>query len=175
MTWQPTIDPFEHDPECPHCGRKFLSWSVTKIHVKYCRKGSTPRRSLAERLAQGRNEDMSIKDEFKKKGVEGPPLLHGTDLPAKVSSVVIIIKELRVAPDNFGSIAIIDFAKPVYGTEAWAVNKTNLKALLEKFNMNEDDEMEDLDARIRGKKITLAKVMVNNPQTKKMGPSLFVA
>ena len=118
---------------------------------------------------------MSIKDEFKKKGVEGPPLLHGSDLKAGQSSVVVICKELRTAPDNFGSIAILDFAKPVNGCEAWAVNKTNLRALLEKFAMTEDDEIETLSRKMAGKKISLTRVMVNNPQTKKMGPSLFVA
>lgn len=118
---------------------------------------------------------MSIKDEFKKKGVEGPPLLHGTDLPKNVNSVVIVVKELRTAPDNFGSIAILDLARPVYDCEAWAVNKTNLRALLEKFSVNEDAEIEELSAKMEGKKLTLNKVMVNNPQTKKMGPSLFVA
>lgn len=118
---------------------------------------------------------MSIKDEFKKKGVEGPPLLHGTDLTAKQTSVKVICKELRTAPDNFGSIAILDFAKPVNGCEAWAVNKTNLRALLEKFDLTEDDEIEELSKKMDGKTITLAKVMVNNPQTKKVGPSLFVA
>lgn len=118
---------------------------------------------------------MSIKDEMKKKGADGPPLLHGSDLPPKVSSVLIIVKELRLAPDNFGSIAIIDFVKPVFDCEAWAVNKTNMRALLEKFGLSDDDEISDLNAKVAGKKLTLAKVMVNNPQTKKVGPSLFVA
>lgn len=118
---------------------------------------------------------MSFKDEFKKKGVEGPPLLHGSDVPAKVSSVTVVVKEIRIAPDNFGSIAIIDFSKPVFECEAWAVNKTNLKALLEKFGLTEDAEIDELNTKLAGKKLTLAKVMVNNPQTKKMGPSLFVA
>lgn len=161
-------------PTCPHCLKPFESWPTAKLHVKYCRKGSTPRMTVAERLQKGENS-MSIKDEFKKKGVEGPPLLHGTDLTAKQTSVTVICKELRVAPDNFGSIAILDFTKPVNGCEAWAINKTNLKALLEKFDMNEDDEISDLSEKMAGKKITLTKVMVNNPQTKKMGPSLFVA
>lgn len=118
---------------------------------------------------------MSIKDTFKQKGVEGPPLLHGTDLPAKVSSVTIVVKELRSAPDNFNSIAILDFKTPVYECESWAVNKTNMRALLEKFNLTEEAELEELSQKMTGKKITLNKVIVNNPQTKKMGPSLFVA
>jgi hypothetical protein len=118
---------------------------------------------------------MSIKDEFKKKGADAPPLLHGSDLPAKISSVVIVVKEIRTAPDNFGSIAIIDFTKPVYEKESFAVNKTNMRALMEKLDIPEDAEMSDLNEELAGKKITLTKVMVNNPKTKKMGPSLFVA
>lgn len=118
---------------------------------------------------------MSIKDQFKAKGVEGPPLLHGSDLPSKMTSVAVIVKELRTAPDNFSSIAILDFEKPVLECEAWAVNKTNLRALMEKFECTEEDEIEDLSKKMSGKKITLTKVMVNNPQTKKVGPSLFVA
>jgi len=116
---------------------------------------------------------MSIRDEFKKKGVSGPPLLHGTDL-GKKNSVTVVCKELRVAPNNFGSIAILDFVKPVLKCEAWAVNKTNLKALLEKFDCTDEDEIADLSVEMEGQKITLAKVMVNNPKTGKIGPSLFV-
>lgn len=117
---------------------------------------------------------MSIRDTFKAKGVEGPPLLHGSDVPAKINTVTVVCKELRAAPDNFNSIAIMDFAKPVYECEAWAVNKTNVRALLEKFRMTEDAEIEELSAKIAGKKITLNVVTVNNPQTKKMTRSLFV-
>lgn len=110
-----------------------------------------------------------------KRGGENAALLHGSNVPPKQNSVTIVVKELRTAPDNFNSIAIIDFMKPVFECEAWAVNKTNMKALLEKFGLNEDDELSDLDAKIRGKKLTLAITMVNNPQTKKMTRSLFVA
>jgi hypothetical protein len=167
---------FRVTPGCPHCKRKFKTWSLAKMHVKYCRKGSTPRKSLRERSQQGRKEDMSsFKNAFKQKGVEGPPLLHGTDIPKGKNSVTIIVKELREAPDNFGSIAIIDLEKPVHGCEAWAVNKTNVKALLEKFGLDEDAEFSTLAKLIKGKKITLAVVAVNNPQTRKMTRSLFVA
>jgi len=163
-------------PCCPHCFQTFGTWSRAKIHVKFCRKGSSPRRSIVDRYKHMKgNEDMSIKDTFKAKGVEGPPLLHGTDLPAKVSSVTVIVKEIRSAPDNFNSIAIMDFKTPVYECESWAINKTNMKALLEKFNLTDEVEIEELSEKMKGKKITLTKVMVNNPQTKKPTPSLFVA
>jgi hypothetical protein len=162
------------EPQCPHCRTRFETWSRAKIHVKYCDKGSSPRRSIAGRFNKGENE-MSIKDEFKKKGADAPPLLHGSDLPKKVDSVVIIVKEIRTAPDNFSSIAIIDFTKPVYEKESFAVNKTNMRALMEKLDIPGDAEMYDLNEELAGKKITLTKVMVNNPKTNKMGPSLFVA
>jgi hypothetical protein len=30
-------------PTCPHCWATFSHWSATKIHVKYCQYGATPR------------------------------------------------------------------------------------------------------------------------------------
>jgi hypothetical protein len=38
-------------PKCPHCGRRFPTWSRAKIHVKRCKMGKHPQRSIAERLA----------------------------------------------------------------------------------------------------------------------------
>src|ERR1700687_4578690 len=115
--------PFPIAPQCPHCGVDGGTWHDMKIHVKFCRKGSSPRRNIVDRYKSTIGEkDMSIRDTFKAKGVEGPPLLHGTDLSKKESSVTVICKELRSAPDNFNSIAILDFVKPVNGCEAWAVN-----------------------------------------------------
>lgn len=160
-------------PTCPHCHKEFKSWPLAKRHVKFCRAGKNPRQLQSN--YNGEKNKMSIRDEMNKRGGENARLLHGSDLPAKQTSVTIVVKELRAAPDNFNSIAIIDFSKPVFECEAWAVNKTNLKALLEKFGLDEDNELEELDAKIRGKKITLAATMVNNPQTKKMTRSLFVA
>lgn len=118
---------------------------------------------------------MSIRDEMKKKYKEGPPLLHGEDLPPKKNSVTITVKELRAAPDQFQSIAIIDLATPVYGKESWAVNKTNINALLAKLEMDDSADFADLNRALAGKKLTLAKVMVNDPKRKKPVPSLFIA
>jgi len=109
---------------------------------------------------------MGWSDKRKTKG-GGKPLLHGSDLPAKVNSVTVKVKECREAPENFGAFYILDFAEPVYETEGWAVNKTNGDKLAELFG-------DDWPEKIAGKKITLAKLMVNNPQTKKPTQSLFV-
>lgn len=117
---------------------------------------------------------MSIADIKKQKGVGGPPLLHGSDLPKKVNTVTIIVADIRTGPDNFNSIAIIDLAKEVYGCMAWAVNKTNMDRLLERARLDDSCEMEDLAAKLKGKKLVLKTALVNNPQTKKMGPSLFI-
>jgi hypothetical protein len=37
-------------PRCPHCARRFASWGLAKRHVKYCRFGRNPRKTLAERI-----------------------------------------------------------------------------------------------------------------------------
>lgn len=110
---------------------------------------------------------MGWSDTRKTKG-GGKPLLHGGDLPKTVDSVKVTVKECREAPENFGAFYILDFAKPVYDTEGWAVNKTNGDILAEKYGDNWPVE-------IVGKTITLKTVMVNNPQTKKPVRSLYVA
>jgi len=117
----------------------------------------------------------TLKEQFTKKAGDATPLLHGSDLPAKISSVNVKVKDLREAPDNFASIAIMDFEGEVYGKGAWAVNKTNMRAIVEKFNFDMDDDFSDIAAKLRGKKLTLSKVMVNDPKQKKMVPSLFIS
>lgn len=113
----------------------------------------------------------SIKD--MNKGAGGPPLLHGSDVPAKVATVKITVKELREAPENFNSAAIIDLAEPVYECEAFAVNITNLKALAKLSGGDDDMDFDKLASKVRGKSFILHVGMVNNPQTKKMVRSLF--
>ena len=117
----------------------------------------------------------SLKEMFAAKAGDAAPLLHGSDLGKKESSVVIKVKELREAPESFNSIAIIDFVEPVHEKEAWAVNKTNMRAIAEKFGFEDDADIAFMNSKLTGKKLTLSKVMVNNPQTKKMGPSLFIS
>lgn len=107
------------------------------------------------------------------KGSGGPPLLHGSDVPQKVTSIKIKVKELREAPENFNSAAIIDLSEPVYECEAFALNITNLKALA-KLNGGDDNmDFDTLANKVRGKSFILHIGMVNNPQTKKMVRSLF--
>jgi hypothetical protein len=94
-------------------------------------------------------------------------LLKGSDVPARVKSIKIVVDQIRPAPDGFTAPAIIDFKAEVYGANAWAVNKTNLKAIMKHFG---DDEK-----KLRGKKITLDVISVRNPQSGDVVPSLAVS
>jgi hypothetical protein len=94
-------------------------------------------------------------------------LLKGSDIPARVKSLKIVVEAIRPAPDGFTAPAIIDFKTEVYGANAWAVNKTNLKAIMKHFG---DDEK-----KLRGKKITLDVISVRNPQSGDVVPSLAVS
>jgi len=94
-------------------------------------------------------------------------LLKGSDVPARVKSLKIVVDQIRPAPDGFTAPAIIDFKTEVYGANAWAVNKTNLKAIMKHFG---DDEK-----KLRGKKITLDVISVRNPQSGDVVPSLAVS
>ena len=103
-------------------------------------------------------------------------MLHGSDLPQKVSSVTITVKELREAPANFNSPAIIDLAEPVYGKEAFAVNMTNLRRLAGAVGFDDPDaaDFEQVRARaLKKKKFKLVVALVNNPKINKMTRSLF--
>lgn len=119
----------------------------------------------------------TIGDMRKERGGGGPPMLHGSDLNAREQTVKIKVKELREAPKNFNSPAIIDLAEPVHEKQAFAVNITNLRALAELmgFKLGEGDEVDfdALAAKVRGKTLTLYRSMVNNPKTNKMTHSLF--
>lgn len=103
--------------------------------------------------------------ELLEKAGGGAPLLHGSDLPRGQTKVVIKVTGVREAPDGFNSPLILDIEE-VYEKEAWAVNKTNLKAIAEKYG----DDVE----KLVGKRIPLHVALVNNPKTKKMTRSLFV-
>ena len=72
-----------------------------------------------------------------------------------------------MSPRTYRGCSIIDLKKPVYGKAAWAVNKTNLKAIIKKFG---DDEK-----KLVGKKIKLEITSVPNPQTGELVPSLAVS
>ena len=104
----------------------------------------------------------------------GRPLLKGSDVPKGVSKIKIKVSELRLAPENFSSLAIIDLETPVYDKESWAVNITNCKLLGEFCSLEEDFDMDDLAAKLKGRTITLEKNLVNNPQTKRPTRSLAI-
>jgi hypothetical protein len=48
---QPILPPL---PQCPHlgCGQHFNSWARARGHVKYCKYGKHPRKTIAERERQ---------------------------------------------------------------------------------------------------------------------------
>lgn len=117
--------------------------------------------------------DMSMKDVFQEKG-GGPPMLHGSDVPAKQNSITIKVKELREAPKNFSGIAIVDLAEEVFGKKAWAVNKSNFRILMDKFGFDEEAEFEDIARKVQGKKLTLSIVMVNDPTKNKFVRGLAI-
>jgi hypothetical protein len=93
-------------------------------------------------------------------------LLNGSDVPAGTKSITIEVAGVRESPEGFNSPAIIDLKKPIYGKQAWAPNKTNLKAIIKLFG--------DDDAKLVGRKIKLEIISVRNPQTGEIVPSLAV-
>lgn len=118
----------------------------------------------------------SIADMNKERGGGGPPMLHGSDLKKSESQVKIKIKEMREAPKNFNSPAIIDLVEPVAEKLSFAVNITNLRALAELSGLDPDEaDFESVASKVKGKTFTLYKTMVNNPKTNKMTFSLFFA
>ena len=93
-------------------------------------------------------------------------LLNGSDVPAGTKSITIVVAEIRESHEGFGAPAIIDFKTPVCGKPAWAVNKTNLRALIKLFG--EDEQ------KLVGKKVKLEVISVRNPQSGEIVPSLAV-
>jgi hypothetical protein len=94
-------------------------------------------------------------------------LLNGSDIPVGTKSITIVVAGFRESPEGFNSPGIIDLKRPVYGKTAWAVNKTNMKAIIKLFG---DDER-----KLVGKKIKLEVISVRNPQTGEIVPSLAVS
>ena len=116
----------------------------------------------------------SVGEMRNERGGGGPPMLHGSDLNKSETTCKIKVKELREAPKNFNSPAIIDLAEPVHEKEAFAVNITNLRALAELVGLPGDDaDFAKIAEKVKGKTFTLYKSMVNNPKTNKMTFSLF--
>jgi hypothetical protein len=115
------------------------------------------------------------------RGVSGPPMLHGSDVPPKDRNkpIPVVVKDMREPPKNFKSIAIIDFETPLYEKESMAVNSTNIGTLCEQVDIKDDPNEVDFDelrARVlKKKKFSLHVAFVNNPKIKKLVPSLFFA
>jgi hypothetical protein len=98
---------------------------------------------------------------------EAAPLLKGSDIPTGTRSITIIVAAIRESPESFNAPAIIDLKKPIQGKTAWAVNKTNLKAIIKKFG--------DDDKKLVNQKIKLDVATVPNPQTGELVPGLVVS
>jgi hypothetical protein len=94
-------------------------------------------------------------------------LLKGSDVPTETKTLTAEIAEVRESPEEFNAPIIIVFKKPVCGKSAWAVNKTNLKALIKIYG---DDAKQ-----LVGKKIKLEIISVRNPQTGEIVRSLAVS
>src|ERR1700733_1157157 len=93
-------------------------------------------------------------------------MLDGSDVPPGTKTNTIEVAGVRESPEGFNAPAIIDLKKPICGKQAWAVNKTNLKAIIKIFG--------DDDAKLLGRKIKLEIISVRNPQTGEIVPSLAV-
>jgi hypothetical protein len=166
---------------CFHCGKAFKSFHGVGQHVKAMHREIVAASQLfVTSLAAKRNRERgsqmgkSIADVKSERGIGGPPMLRGQDIPRAVNQVKIKVKEMREAPNSFKSPYILDLAEPVHDREAFAVNITNLRALAELSG--QDAETADVDKVckwVAGKTLTLYAVMTNNPQTKKMVRSLF--
>lgn len=98
-------------------------------------------------------------------GGAGDNLLKGSDLPAGTTKITIVCIDVREAPEEFSSPLIMEI-EPVYDKTNWALNKTNIKALVTLI----DDDYE----KWAGHEIELTKHVGRNPQTKQEAWSLSV-
>jgi hypothetical protein len=115
-----------------------------------------------------KEQDMSLKKMLEKRRTgQAGALLKGSDVPPGTKTVTIEVAGVRESPDGFDAPAILDLKKPVHDKSAWAVNKTNLKALIKLFGEDEQN--------LVGKKIKLEVISVRNPQTGEIGPSLAIS
>lgn len=153
-------------------------WSYYACPIGNCiekKANKAPARAQARRRVwlpykDKEEEEMGLSaSEMLERSGGGAPLLHGSDLPRSATSIKVKVTGVREAPAGFNSPLILDL-EPVKTTNgdksAWAVNKTNLRALAEKFG-------DDL-SKVEGKSFTLYVGVVNNPKTNKTTRSLFV-
>lgn len=163
---------------CAYCGKDcfgFVGCHVLARHPAEVAAAKSLLVSLAaKRRTEGKRMGKSIADVKGERGIGGPPMLRGQDVPKNLSQIKIKVKEMREAPTSFKSPFIIDLASPVYEREAFAVNITNLRALAELSGQDpESADVDKITKWIEGKTLTLHLTMTNNPQTKKMVRSLF--
>ena len=109
---------------------------------------------------------LTVMLESRRSGQAGA-LLKGSDVPDGVTTITIVIAEIRQAPEDFNAPVIVVLKKPIYNKSAWAVNKTNLKMLIKLFGDNVE--------KLIGKKVKLVIITVQNPQTGEMVRSLAVS
>jgi hypothetical protein len=159
---------------CPFCQARMLPEDladhITAIHSTNSRAESLPVQSHTV------SDTRTIEDIREQRGIGGPPMLRGQDVPAHLSQITIKIKELREAPPDFGSPFIIDLdgPLPVPGRESFAVNITNLRALTTLCGLDpKKASIGQIIAAARGKSLTLLIAMTNNPKEHKMVRSLF--
>jgi hypothetical protein len=93
----------------------------------------------------------------------GAAILKASDLPPGTTSIIIEVVGVREAPKGWKSPSIVEFKKAIEGKTALTLNRTNHKAVMNKFG---DDE----SSLIR-KKLTFDVISSRNPQTGEMGPS----
>lgn len=165
---------------CAYCGKDCFGFAGLGVHVLARHPAEVAAaKSLLISLAAKRTQERkrmgrTIADIKGEKGVGGPPMLHGSDVPKTLSQIKITVKEMREAPKTFNSLFILDLAKPVYDTEAFAVNITNLRALAVMAGQDPDTgDTERISKWVEGKTLTLHVALTNNPKTKKMVRSLF--
>jgi len=147
---QPDTGSWEHDP--------VVEWICTLAERDI---------KAITRMVKKESKNMSMKDMLAAKGGGAGNLLKGSDVPSRIKTITIEVGDIREAPDGFTAPALIDLKKELYGATAWAVNKTNFKALIKLFG---DDEK-----KLRGKKIKLDVISVRNPQSGDVVPSLAVS
>src|SRR5215831_19180033 len=90
-------------------------------------------------------------------------LLRGSDLPEGTKTITIVVEEVRESPEGFNAPVIVVFKVPINGKTAWAVNKTNLKAIIKHFG--------DDPTKLLGKEIKLELISVRNPIKGEIVPS----
>lgn len=92
----------------------------------------------------------------KARGGEGGKLLKGSDVPKSKQNVTVFVNSVREAPVEWGSPLVMDIDE-IYECTALALNKTNIKHLVEKIGDDYDEW--------GGHEVTFVKTRVTNPNT----------